>query len=62
MIQVVSNVIHDLLLLFQDFFARFFPSSSSAGNYVLTYGLSIGIGISVILVVFNIIRKVVGFH
>lgn len=58
MIQVVSDCIHDFLLLFKNFWTWFFGDNNFGNNYG-QIGLSIGIAIAVIFVAINIIKKVV---
>lgn len=56
MIQVVSNVLHDLLLLINYFINNFFGNTNLAKNYLVP-GLAIGIAISAVFLGFKIIRS-----
>lgn len=59
MIQVVSDVIHDFILLFSFWFQRFFGGSTALSKNYLIPGFAIGIAIAVIFLAIKIIKKVV---
>lgn len=56
MIQVVTNVLHDLFLLLSEFLSRFFGDFALARNYLIP-GLAIGIAISAVFLGIKLIRS-----